>query len=112
MNLSRGAKAAKLTSWWFGVAVWQRTVLQNLKEVLELAGSSLEKVVKYNVYLADMKDFAEMNKVYIEVSLVLSLLSRRTRSLMPPFPPAPPSSSPSPCLPDPAFRPSLRVLGR
>jgi enamine deaminase RidA (YjgF/YER057c/UK114 family) len=44
-------------------------VLQNLKEVLELAGSSLEKVVKYNVYLADMKDFAEMNKVYIEVSL-------------------------------------------
>ncbi|KAL4913670.1 hypothetical protein BDW62DRAFT_205338 [Aspergillus aurantiobrunneus] len=30
-----------------------RTVLQNLKEVLELSGSSLEQVVKYNVYLAD-----------------------------------------------------------
>ena len=26
----------------------QRTALQNLKEVLELAGSSLDKVVKYN----------------------------------------------------------------
>ncbi|RMX90208.1 hypothetical protein D0869_00279 [Hortaea werneckii] len=38
----------------------------NLQEVLELAGSSLDKVVKYNVYLADMKDFAAMNEVYID----------------------------------------------
>ncbi|OKO97543.1 Protein mmf2, mitochondrial [Penicillium subrubescens] len=38
----------------------------NLKEVLELSGSSLEQVVKYNVYLADMKDFAAMNEVYID----------------------------------------------
>ncbi|KAK6373663.1 hypothetical protein LTS17_008156 [Exophiala oligosperma] len=45
---------------------YQRTALQNLKEVLELSGSSLEKVVKYNVYLADMKDFAAMNEAYIE----------------------------------------------
>lgn len=44
----------------------QRKVLQNLKEVLELSGSSLEQVVKYNVYLADMKDFAAMNEVYID----------------------------------------------
>ncbi|KAL2871424.1 RidA family protein [Aspergillus lucknowensis] len=43
-----------------------RTVLQNLKAVLELSGSSLEQVVKYNVYLADMKDFAAMNEVYID----------------------------------------------
>jgi enamine deaminase RidA (YjgF/YER057c/UK114 family) len=43
----------------------QRTALQNLKEVLELAGSSLEQVVKYNIYLADMKDFAAMNEAYI-----------------------------------------------
>jgi enamine deaminase RidA (YjgF/YER057c/UK114 family) len=42
--------------------------LQNLNEVLELAGSSLEQVVKYNVYLADMKDFAAMNEVYIDCS--------------------------------------------
>jgi enamine deaminase RidA (YjgF/YER057c/UK114 family) len=46
--------------------VYERTVLQNLKEVLELSGSSLEQVVKYNVYLADMKDFAAMNEVYID----------------------------------------------
>jgi len=44
----------------------QRTVLQNLKEVLELSGSSLDQVVKYNVYLADMKDFAAMNEAYID----------------------------------------------
>ncbi|KAL7419468.1 hypothetical protein Q5752_006306 [Cryptotrichosporon argae] len=43
-----------------------RTALQNLKEVLELSGSSLDKVVKYNVYLADMADFAAMNEVYID----------------------------------------------
>ncbi|AFR94091.1 hypothetical protein J008_01939 [Cryptococcus neoformans] len=41
------------------------TVLSNLQKVLELAGSSLDKVVKYNVYLKDMKDFAAMNEVYI-----------------------------------------------
>lgn len=33
--------------------------------MLELAGSSLEQVVKYNVYLADMSDFAAMNEAYI-----------------------------------------------
>ncbi|KAF3016430.1 hypothetical protein E8E14_004575 [Neopestalotiopsis sp. 37M] len=38
----------------------------NLKEVLELSGSSIEQVVKFNVYLADMKDFAAMNEAYIE----------------------------------------------
>ncbi|KAF2152787.1 YjgF-like protein [Myriangium duriaei CBS 260.36] len=42
------------------------TALQNLKEVLELSGSSLEQVVKYNVYLADMNDFAAMNAAYID----------------------------------------------
>ncbi|WWD18884.1 hypothetical protein CI109_103339 [Kwoniella shandongensis] len=41
------------------------TVLSNLQKVLELAGSSLDKVVKYNVYLQDMGDFAAMNEAYI-----------------------------------------------
>ena len=39
-------------------------VLRNLSEVLKAAGSSLEAVVKTNVFLADMNDFAEMNEVY------------------------------------------------
>ena len=41
-----------------------KRVLQNLREVFEAAGSSLEKVVKTTVYLADMGDFAAMNEVY------------------------------------------------
>ena len=41
-----------------------RQVLENLKAVLEAAGSSLDNAVKVTVYLADMNDFAEMNKVY------------------------------------------------
>ncbi|KAL1887196.1 hypothetical protein Sste5346_010371 [Sporothrix stenoceras] len=42
-----------------------RTALQNLTEVLELSGSSVEKIVKINVYLASMEDFAAMNEAYI-----------------------------------------------
>ncbi|MHC5198503.1 MAG: RidA family protein [Planctomycetota bacterium] len=39
-------------------------VLTNLSEVLKAADSGLEKVVKTTVFLSDMNDFAEMNKVY------------------------------------------------
>ena len=39
-------------------------VLENLKAVLEAAGSSLERVVKTTVFLRDMGDFARMNAVY------------------------------------------------
>jgi 2-iminobutanoate/2-iminopropanoate deaminase len=39
-------------------------VMKNLSEVLHAAGSSLERVVKTTVFLADLNDFAEMNEVY------------------------------------------------
>lgn len=39
-------------------------VLNNLKAIREAAGSALDHVVKTTVYLADMKDFEEMNAVY------------------------------------------------
>jgi 2-iminobutanoate/2-iminopropanoate deaminase len=39
-------------------------VLTNLKALLEASGSSLEKVMKTTVFLADMNDFAAMNAVY------------------------------------------------
>ena len=39
-------------------------VLENLKAVLEAAGSSLEHVVKTTVYLKDMDEFAKMNEIY------------------------------------------------
>ena len=41
-------------------------VLSNLRAVLEAAGSSLQRVVRTTVYLADMADFAAMNEVYVE----------------------------------------------
>jgi len=41
-----------------------KRTFENMKAVLEAAGSSLDKVVKCNVYLRDIKDFAAMNEVY------------------------------------------------
>ena len=46
------------------VAIQTARVLENLKAIVEAAGSSLEKVVKTTVYLKDMNDFAAMNEVY------------------------------------------------
>jgi enamine deaminase RidA (YjgF/YER057c/UK114 family) len=43
-----------------------RHVLQELEKNLVAAGSSLEKVLKVNVYLNDLKDYAAMNSVYAE----------------------------------------------
>lgn len=39
-------------------------VLENLKAVLKEAGSSLKKVVKTTIFLANMDDFAKVNEVY------------------------------------------------
>ena len=39
--------------------------LDNLKAIVEAAGSSLEHAVKVSVFLKDMNDFAAMNKVYV-----------------------------------------------
>lgn len=41
-----------------------KQVLENLKAILEAAGTSLDKAVKCTVYLADMNDFPAMNAIY------------------------------------------------
>lgn len=41
-----------------------RQVMENLKAVLEAAGSSLDKVVKVNVILTRASDFEAMNEIY------------------------------------------------
>jgi len=41
-----------------------KQVLDNLKAIVEAAGSSLENVVKCNVYLQNMNDFDAVNKIY------------------------------------------------
>jgi 2-iminobutanoate/2-iminopropanoate deaminase len=47
-----------------GIAAESRQALENLKAVLEAAGSSLDRVVKVTVLLADIREFPEMNAVY------------------------------------------------
>ncbi len=41
-----------------------KRTFENLRAILEAAGSSLDQVVKCNVYLRDINDFAAMNEVY------------------------------------------------
>ncbi len=43
-----------------------RRVLQNLKAILEAAGSGLEKVLKATVFVKDMNMFGRINAVYGE----------------------------------------------
>jgi 2-iminobutanoate/2-iminopropanoate deaminase len=41
-----------------------KRVFENLRAILQAAGSSLDDVVKCNVFLRDINDFAAMNEVY------------------------------------------------
>ncbi|RXK37259.1 hypothetical protein M231_05480 [Tremella mesenterica] len=41
------------------------TALTRLKSVLELGGSSLDKVVKFNIFIGDMDEFDSMNEVFV-----------------------------------------------
>ncbi|GIK00640.1 hypothetical protein Aspvir_004667 [Aspergillus viridinutans] len=40
--------------------------IKNLTHVLEAAGTTIDKVVKVNVFLSDMDNFADMNSVYTQ----------------------------------------------
>ena len=46
------------------IAEQTEQVFANLRAILEAAGSSLDRLVKTTVYLADLGDFAGMNEVY------------------------------------------------
>jgi 2-iminobutanoate/2-iminopropanoate deaminase len=41
-------------------------VMKNIQAILEAAGSSLDKVVKVNVILVRISDFADMNEIYTQ----------------------------------------------
>jgi len=47
-----------------GVGLETTRTFENIRAILEAAGSSLDDVVKCNVYLRDMNDFTAMNEVY------------------------------------------------
>ena len=48
-----------------GVTGETRQTLENIKATLEKHGSSMAEVVKCTVYLADINEWADMNKVYV-----------------------------------------------
>ena len=49
-----------------GIEAETRQALGNIRSVLERHGSSMDRVVKCTVMLADMQEWAAMNRVYVE----------------------------------------------
>jgi len=49
-----------------GIEEQTRRVLTNIKAILAVAGTSLDRVVKTTVFMADLSQFAAMNAVYAE----------------------------------------------
>jgi 2-iminobutanoate/2-iminopropanoate deaminase len=47
------------------IKVHTKNVLDQIQQELESVGSSMEKVVKCNVYLNDLKDYAGMNEMFL-----------------------------------------------
>ncbi|HKN34200.1 MAG TPA: RidA family protein [Terriglobales bacterium] len=47
-----------------GIGPETQAALDNIQKVLKKAGFELQDIVSVTVYLADIKDFPEMNKVY------------------------------------------------
>lgn len=58
INPSSGVVEAK------GIAEQTEQVMENLKAILEEAGTSLDKAVKTTCFLSDMNDFAQFNDIY------------------------------------------------
>jgi 2-iminobutanoate/2-iminopropanoate deaminase len=49
-----------------GVQAETRQTLENIKAILEAAGSSFDRAVQSFVYVVDIGEFAQMNEVYAE----------------------------------------------
>jgi 2-iminobutanoate/2-iminopropanoate deaminase len=63
-QLGMDPKTGRLTDG--GIRAETRQVCENLKAVLEAAGSSLGKVAKVTIYMADLGELMEMNEVFSE----------------------------------------------
>jgi 2-iminobutanoate/2-iminopropanoate deaminase len=47
-----------------GIEAQVKQTLENIKEILETAGSSLTDIVKVTVFLKNREDFVKMNEIY------------------------------------------------
>lgn len=63
--------------------MFKAQALNNLSAVLEEAGSSLKNVVKVNIFLSDMTNFAAMNRVYNTFFAEPKPVRRQTSSQLP-----------------------------
>lgn len=61
-QLGNEPRTGKLTEG--GIKAETRQVCEHLKAILEAAGSSLDKVVKVTIYMADLKELMDMNEVF------------------------------------------------
>jgi 2-iminobutanoate/2-iminopropanoate deaminase len=50
-----------------GIAEQTKQTLENIRAILTEVGLAFDAIVKVNVFIRDFNDFAEMNKVYIEI---------------------------------------------
>jgi len=50
-----------------GIAAETRQALEHMRVALEAAGSAVDRVIKCNIYIVDMAEFAALNEVYLEV---------------------------------------------
>jgi reactive intermediate/imine deaminase len=48
-----------------GIAAETRQTMENIQAALQRHGSSLDRIVKATVFMADMNEWAEMNRVYV-----------------------------------------------
>lgn len=49
-----------------GIQAETRTIMQNIRATLRRHGSSMDRVVKCTVFLADMSEWGEMNEAYVD----------------------------------------------
>ena len=52
-----------------GIAAEAKQALENVRSILERNGSSIDRVVKCTVFLADIDDWPELNEVYSQYFL-------------------------------------------
>jgi reactive intermediate/imine deaminase len=48
-----------------GIQAETRQAMENIRAVLQRSGSSMDRVVKCTVFLADMREWSAMNEVYV-----------------------------------------------